>query len=143
MIFSDILFQLSVRSVKLNFLRSVLAAVGIVIGVIAIASMGMMGTNMTLSVTKQLSATSNTISVSPYTGGGSRGLGGGGAVSTSTYLTKFQFQDIQRAAGQNYVYYVYQTSNTTKVGSTQGRAAIYGMATADMKKVLKIGRAHV
>ena len=46
----DIFFDLSVRSVRLNFLRSILASIGIVIGVVAISSMGMLGTNMQLSV---------------------------------------------------------------------------------------------
>ena len=46
MIKGDIFFNLSVRSVRLNFLRSMLAAIGIVIGVVAIASMGMLGTDM-------------------------------------------------------------------------------------------------
>lgn len=55
MIGNDIILALSVRSVRLHFLRSVLAALGIVIGVVAIASIGMMGANMTLSVTEQLS----------------------------------------------------------------------------------------
>ena len=44
----DIFFDLSVRSVRLNFLRSLLASIGIVIGVVAISSMGMLGTNMQL-----------------------------------------------------------------------------------------------
>ncbi|HEX3001500.1 MAG TPA: ABC transporter permease, partial [Methanoregula sp.] len=48
----DIILQLSIRSIRLNFLRSLLAALGIVIGVVAISSMGMMGANMTLSVTE-------------------------------------------------------------------------------------------
>ncbi|NYT06169.1 MAG: ABC transporter permease, partial [Methanomicrobiales archaeon] len=61
----DIIFQLSVRSVRLHFLRSVLAALGIVIGVVAIASMGMMGANMTLSVTEELSEMANILVVSP------------------------------------------------------------------------------
>ena len=68
----DIVFQLSVRSIRLHFLRSVLAALGIVIGVVAISSMGMMGANMTMSVTEQLSAMANVLVVKP---GGS---GGGG-----------------------------------------------------------------
>ncbi|MFA6333780.1 MAG: ABC transporter permease, partial [Methanoregula sp.] len=46
----DIFFQLSVRSVKLNFTRSLLASIGIVIGVVAISCMGMLGTNMSLQV---------------------------------------------------------------------------------------------
>ena len=54
MIKGDIFFNLSVRSVRLNFLRSMLAAIGIVIGVVAIASMGMLGTNIQLEVKDQL-----------------------------------------------------------------------------------------
>ena len=38
----DIFLDLSIRSVKLNFLRSLLACIGIVIGVVAISSMGML-----------------------------------------------------------------------------------------------------
>ena len=60
-IMKDIFFDLSVRSVRLNFLRSLLASIGIVIGVVAISSMGMLGTNMQLSVKDQLSANVNTI----------------------------------------------------------------------------------
>ena len=37
-----------------------LAAIGIVIGVVAIASMGMLGTNMQLEVKDQLSSSANT-----------------------------------------------------------------------------------
>ncbi len=54
MIKGDIFFSLAVRSVRLNFLRSMLAAIGIVIGVVAISSMGMLGTNMQLEVKDQL-----------------------------------------------------------------------------------------
>ena len=64
MIARDIIFHLSVRNVRLNLLRSLLAALGIVIGVIAIASIGMMGTNMTLSVTAR-SQIRQTNSLSP------------------------------------------------------------------------------
>ena len=60
----DIFFDLSVRSVRLNFLRSMLAAIGIVIGVVAIASMGMLGTNMQLEVKDQLSSSINTVVIS-------------------------------------------------------------------------------
>ena len=61
----DIFFDLSVRSVRLNFLRSILASIGIVIGVVAISSMGMLGTNMQLEVKDQLSAGANTIVITP------------------------------------------------------------------------------
>jgi putative ABC transport system permease protein len=64
MIKGDIFFSLSVRSVRLNFTRSMLAAIGIVIGVVAIAAMGMLGTNMQLEVKDQLSSSANTIVIS-------------------------------------------------------------------------------
>ena len=66
-IMRDIFFDLSVRSVRLNFLRSVLASVGIVIGVVAISAMGMLGANMQLQVKSQLSSNANTIVISPDT----------------------------------------------------------------------------
>ncbi|HRT12677.1 MAG TPA: ABC transporter permease, partial [Methanoculleus sp.] len=43
MIKKDIILTLAARNVRLHFMRSVLAALGIVIGVVAIASIGMVG----------------------------------------------------------------------------------------------------
>jgi len=63
MIFSRILFDLATRNVRLHFLRSLLAAVGIVIGVLAITAMGMMGSTLQLSVSSQLSEGANTLGV--------------------------------------------------------------------------------
>ncbi len=60
----DIFFDLSIRSVRLNFLRSILASIGIVIGVVAISSMGMLGANMQFSVKQQLSSDVNTVMIS-------------------------------------------------------------------------------
>ena len=147
----DIILQLSVRSIRLNFLRSVLAAIGIVIGVVAISSMGMMGANMTMSVTQQLSAMANVLVVKADTGGGGGGFFGGApgepssgrssssSVSTKDYLTKSELDDLQRAAGKyGTVYLIYQTSDKIKVGDNEGRASIYGMRDDDMATVLTV-----
>ena len=61
----DIFFDLSIRSVRLNYLRSILASIGIVIGVIAISTMGMLGTNIQLETKDQLSAGADTIVITP------------------------------------------------------------------------------
>ncbi len=141
---NDIILQLSVRSIRLNFLRSVLAAVGIVIGVVAIASMGMMGANMTMSVTQQLSAMANVLVVKADTGGGGGFFGGessgtstsrrsSSTVSTIDYITKSELDDIQRSAGKyGTVYPLYQTTDKIVVGDNQGRATIYGLRDTDM-----------
>lgn len=149
----DIILQLALRSIRLHFLRSVLAALGIVIGVVAISSMGMMGANMTMSVTEQLSAMANVLVVKADTGGS----GGGGfsgppgeagssssrksssSTSTKDYLTKANFDDIQRAVGTaGTVYPLYQDSDKIMVGDNTGRATIYGMRDEDMASVLTV-----
>lgn len=148
----DIIFQLSVRSIRLHFLRSVLAALGIVIGVVAISSMGMMGANMTMSVTEELSSMANVIVVKADTGGGGgmfggMGSGSGGATtrkasstsSTKDYLTKTNFDDIERAVGTyGTVYPLYQDSTKILVGDNTGRATIYGLRDDDMADVLTV-----
>jgi putative ABC transport system permease protein len=141
MIWSDIIFQLSVRSVRLHFLRSVLAALGIVIGVVAISSMGMMGTNMTLSVTEQLSSMGNIITVTPSTGnggGGGPGMPGesSGSSSSDDYISDSQFKDIKRASGQELVYYVYSDSDSFDVGPDSGRTRIYGLDPEVIPEIL-------
>jgi putative ABC transport system permease protein len=141
MITDDIVFQLSVRSVRLHFLRSVLAALGIVIGVVAIASMGMMGANMTLSVTEELSSMANILTVRPDTGGGGgfSPQGGGGVRMTSgsssadsEMLNDDQFKDIERiAAKYGLVYAVNSQSDRIEIGSDKtGRVTVYGLDPA-------------
>src|SRR5512136_2517058 len=97
----DIFFDLSVRSVRLNFMRSILASVGIMIGVVAISSMGMLGTNMQLEVKDQLSAGANTIVITPDAV--RMGPPGSAPASsdTSQEITKTQLGKITEAAGTN------------------------------------------
>jgi putative ABC transport system permease protein len=154
----DIILQLSLRSIRLHFLRSVLAALGIVIGVVAISSMGMMGANMTMSVTEQLSAMANVIVVTADTGGGGGGFGGplGGGSSTTTsrksssststkdYLTKADLDDIVRAVGPlGFVYPLYSNHDKIQVGDSTGRASIYGLRDQDMASVLSVDQGAV
>ena len=61
MIFVD----LAIRNLKLHPLRSTLAVLGIVIGVAAIAAMGILGNSMVLSITDSITASGNTIIISP------------------------------------------------------------------------------
>jgi len=83
MIFVD----LAVRNLKLHPLRSMLAVLGIVIGVAAIAAMGILGNSMVLSITDSITASGNTIIISPVgetsntIGSASSSSSGGGAPS--------------------------------------------------------------
>ena len=135
-----LIFQLAARSIRLNLLRSFLAALGIVIGVIAIAAMGMMGANMTLMVKDQMSEMGNVLTVTPdagisssFGGGGPGGAppGGGGVSSSSDdddYISASMFKEITNAVGKNgTVYALYTTSDSFTSGSKEGRSTIYGL----------------
>ena len=142
MIRNDIIFALSVRSVRLHFLRSVLAALGIVIGVVAIASIGMMGANMTLSVTEQLSDMANKLTVTAYRGGGMMGGpggGGGGGSSDDDQITEKEFKIIQRiVAKYGTAYTIRSESDRIEVGSNTGRATVYGLDAETMREILTV-----
>ena len=132
---SDIFFELSVRSVRLNFLRSLLASIGIVIGVVAISSMGMLGTNMQLSVKSQLSSDVNTVIV---TSDVVKVSTSGGSTTTNNGIDKSTLNDIKSSAGQNEVVPIHRTSSQFSVGSTDGRGTVYGLDPDDTLKFLTV-----
>jgi putative ABC transport system permease protein len=140
----DIFFDLSVRSVRLNFMRSILASIGIVIGVIAISSMGMLGTNMQLQVKDQLSAGANTIVITPdevrMGPPGSSQAGSSTSTSSSSVITKAQLSKIKLAAGANAsaIIPVYSTNTEFTLGSVNGRGTIYGIDPDYITKFLTI-----
>lgn len=135
----DIFFQLSVRSVKLNFTRSLLASIGIVIGVVAISTMGMLGTNMSLQVEDQLSASANTIVItSDAIRMGPPGMSS--SSSSSSGISKTQLNKIKAAVGTNgTVIPIYYSSTQFTAGNLQGRGTIYGMNPSDVNEFLTIG----
>ncbi len=134
-----IVFQLAMRSIRLNFLRSLLAALGIVIGVIAIVAMGMMGANMTLMVKDQMSEMGNVLTVTPDAGTGGDGFGGGmggppaegggsGSSDEDSYISVSMFKEITNAVGKNgTVYALYSTGDSFTSGSKEGRTTVYGL----------------
>lgn len=60
---SPIIFELSMRNLRLNFLRSLLSMIGIIIGVLAITSLGMMGAAFSVEMTSLLSSSTNSLTV--------------------------------------------------------------------------------
>lgn len=132
----SVVFDLAARNVERHFLRSILAAIGIVIGVIAITALGIMGANMTLSVTQTLSANSDTIRVTPGGGPGGGGPGGGGSSTDEDYIDADQLKDIEQSASPNTVIPVYSESDTISVGDLDGRTEIYGLKDSDIITLL-------
>jgi putative ABC transport system permease protein len=63
----------------------------------------------------------------------------GGSSDEDDYISKSQFEDIERTAGKyGLVYPVYQESETIEVSDREGHATIYGMRDEDMASVLTV-----
>jgi len=141
---SSIFWEISKRNIRLHLLRSTLAMLGIVIGVVAIASMGILGNSMVATVSESLSSVGDSVIVTPYSGGGGEGPGGGGggpgASSTSLYLSDQNFQQIQRAVAPNTAIPVYSTSEHMKVGvgSDDIVATIYALPSEDVPDMMNL-----
>ncbi len=126
-----IFFNLAVRNLRIHWLRSLLAAIGIIIGVVAITSMGILGNGLTLSVSESLSDVGDSIVVSPHVG-----YFGPGAPSSNTKITDRELEQIRRAAGNADIIPVYSGGDRIKVGRETGASAIYGMDPKDIPLML-------
>jgi putative ABC transport system permease protein len=135
-----IFWEIAKRNTRIHMLRSFLAMLGIVIGVVAISTMGILGNSMVLAVTDSLHTVGDSVIVTPHTGGTSRGFGGGSGGATSLKITDQQFQQIQRASAPNVAITVLQTSDRMKFGVGQNDivAPIYGLNPDDVPNLLKL-----
>ena len=141
-----IFWEIAKRNIRLNMLRSTLAMLGMVIGVVAIASMGILGNSLVATVSESLSSVGDSVTVSPYSGGGGGFGSGGGGTSTSVNLklSDQNFQEIKRAVAPNVAIPVVSTSERMKVGvgTDDIVATIYGVDPQyipDLKLVLTAG----
>ena len=136
-----IFWEIAKRNIRINVLRSSLAMLGIVIGVVAIASMGILGNSLVASVSDSLSSVGDSVIVTPYSGGGGHGFGGGGGSSSANLkITDQNFQQIKRVAAPNVAIPIYQTAEHMKigVGSDDIVAVIYGLPSEDVPDLLKL-----
>lgn len=127
-------FDFARRNLQRNLFRSLLAVVGIVIGVLAISSMGILGNSLTLSVTEELSTVGDSLSVIPHMGIGAQY--GGGIVQDK--ITERQVQDLRRIAGSNPIIPFYSTADRIRVGAESGVISIYAMDPEDMPQIVEV-----
>src|SRR5208337_1045619 len=135
---STIFWEISKRNIRLHMLRSSLAMLGIIIGVVAIASMGILGNSMVQAVSASLSSVGDSVIVMPYVGGGGFGGGSGGGSSANLMLTDQNYQQIKRVVAPNVAIPVHSTSEHMKVGvgSDDIVATIYGLPPDQTKDLL-------
>src|SRR5208337_4176762 len=112
---STIFWEISKRNIRIHMLRSSLAMLGIIIGVVAIASMGILGNSMVQVVSASLSSVGDSVIVTPSSGGGGGGFGeGGGGSSANLRLPDQKYHQIKRVVAPNGAMPVYSTSEHRK-----------------------------
>ncbi|HWQ67737.1 MAG TPA: ABC transporter permease [Methanospirillum sp.] len=126
-------FHLALRNVRLHWLRSLLAVIGIVIGVLAISLMGILGTALQISTSESLLKTGDTIIITPHTESGSRS----GPEST-TILDDRQIEKIRRAATGSQVIPFYQTTIRYIVKRDAKYATIMGVESKYISGIFDI-----
>jgi putative ABC transport system permease protein len=132
--------EIAKRNIRIHLLRSSLAMLGIVIGVVAIASMGILGNSLVLTVSDSLKTVGDSVIVTPHVGGNTRGFGGGGGSATSLTLSDQDFMQIKRVSAPNVAIPVLQSSDRMQlgVGSDEIVATIYGLNPDDVPELLKL-----
>lgn len=141
-----IFWEIAKRNIRIHMLRSSLAMLGIVIGVVAIASMGILGNSLVASVSESLKSVGDSVMVTPYSGNSGEmgdmtdGQMPGPGISGTQKISDQNFQQIQRVTSPNLAIPVYQTSEHMKigVGGEDFVAPIYGLPPDKVPYMMKI-----
>lgn len=131
-----ILFRLAVRNLKRHAVRSGLATVGIVIGVIAIASLGIMGSSLSVLFGGLVSDVSDTVLVTPHLAASS----GDPFDPRNTLAARIPDRDvalIEKTAAPNRVIPMIRTSERIGVGDRSGYTLLYVLDADDIPSLLE------
>jgi putative ABC transport system permease protein len=127
-------FDFARRNVRLHWLRSLLAVLGIIIGVVTIVSIGILGNSLVLAISDSLSTVGDSIIVSPHVGG--VGFGGGG--SAPELISDRDVEQIRRAVAPQLTIPVYSGSSRMKIGTEDTVGVVYGLNSDDISRLLEI-----
>ncbi len=130
---SGMFFDFARRNIRLHWLRSLLAVLGIIIGVVTIVSMGILGNGLVLAISDSLSSVGDSIIVSPHAGG--MGFGGG---SAPDLISERDLEQIRRAVAPHITIPVYSGSSRMKIGSEDVVGVVYGLKPDDIPILLEI-----
>lgn len=135
---SRMFFDFARRNVRLHWLRSLLAVLGIIIGVMTIVSIGILGNSLVLSVSDSLSTVGDSIIVIPHAGG--MGFGGGGSVPE--LISDRDVEQIRRAVAPLVTIPVYSGSSRMRIGNEDTVGVIYGLQSDDIPILLELAEGN-
>lgn len=116
--------ELAKRNLKRHMARTVLAAVGIIIGVIAISSMGILGNSLKMSVSDSLGDVGNELIIYP-------GFG-------ETAITEKQVDKMQKVGGIESLIPIYSSASMAEYKNKEAYANVYGIENEDLPDLVEI-----
>lgn len=130
-------FPLAVRNLQRHWVRSLLAAVGIMIGVFAIASLGLLGNSLILLFSAMITDVGDTFVVTPHVAATS-GDPFDPRSSTGATISGRDLDRIVRAAGPNQVIPVVETGERIEVRDEGGYVILLALKSEDMPLLLTV-----
>ena len=122
--------KLARRNLSRHTFRTILAVIGIVIGVIAISSLGILGNSLRLTAHEFIGDIGNELLVFP------------GYESGETEITEKQYEEMQRIMGIEHAIPVSSEGDAIDLRKESTYAGIYGMHGDDMQYILEIDKGH-
>ncbi|MDN7025119.1 ABC transporter permease [Methanoculleus sp. FWC-SCC1] len=133
-----IFFNFAVRNLRRHWIRSALSIIGIVIGVIAIASLGIMGNSINLLVANLITDVGDTIVITPHTPFGDT-FAGDPRTAVDAAIPARQVDEIRRAASPHRVIPVLQGADEVDFGGGEsGYAQVIGLDVEDIPVLLEL-----
>ena len=122
--------KLARRNLERHTFRTILAIIGIVIGVIAISSLGILGNSLRLTAHEFIGDIGNELLVLPAREAG------------ETEITEKQYEEMQRIMGIEHAIPVSSEGDAIDLRKESTYAGIYGMHGDDMEHMFEIGKGH-
>ena len=131
-------FSFAMRNLKRHWIRSALSIIGIIIGVVAIASLGIMGNSINLLVANVITDVGDTVVITPHTAIGGT-FAGDPRTAVNAAIPAREVEEIRRAVNPHRTIPVLQGADEVEFGRGEsGYARIIGLAPDDIPVLLNI-----
>lgn len=130
----SLFFDFAIRNVRLHWFRSLLAVIGIIIGVVAIVSMGILGNSLVLAISDSLSTVGDSVIITPHAGG----MGGMRIGGSDDLLTERMIEQIRRAVAPDVTIPIYSGSARMTIGTEDTVGVVYGLDPDDIPILLEV-----
>ncbi|HOT03594.1 MAG TPA: ABC transporter permease [Methanolinea sp.] len=132
-----IFFDLAKRKLKIHWVRSFPAILGIIIGVLAIASMGILGHSISLLVANLISDVGDTLIVTPHAAAG-QGFFGNPRVAVMARLPLSDVEAIRKVAGSSRGIPVLMRAEEMTFGNESGYVTLLGLPAGEVTGLLRL-----